>query len=137
MESKKVVGIIPRLLFKLFLTLKEKFDPKPVITNEESVATSICEKLIRNTQSELIWSPLSNKRIIKNGITNVYVVLENLSVHIIDNSYSYSVYFQDTEKYIEMSKLFDQILENKRMELESEIHKNIQHSLETILKKLN
>lgn len=137
MESKKVVGIIPKLLYKLFLTLKDKFDPKPIITDEELVATSICEKLINNPQSELSWSPISEKRIVKNGITNVFVVIDNLTIHIIDNSYSYSVFFQDTEKYKDLVKLFDEIMERKRHGLESEIKRNIRNSLKTILDKLN
>jgi hypothetical protein len=64
--ENKVVGFIPRILFKVFLTLKEKFDPSPIITDEENYASGICEKLIQNLDSELSYSPLTSKRIIKN-----------------------------------------------------------------------
>ena len=37
MEKAKVVGFIPKLLYRIFLALKEKFDPKPVISNEEEL----------------------------------------------------------------------------------------------------
>ena len=73
MNSEKVVGIIPNLLYKLFLTLKDKFDPKPISSDEEISAASICEKLIANVDSELSFSPISKKRIIKNEQKNMYV----------------------------------------------------------------
>ncbi len=137
MKSEKVVGIIPKLLFKLFLTLKDKFDPKPVTSDEEITATAICEKLISNTGSELSFSPISRKRIIKNEEKNMYVVMENFTIHVINHVYSYSVYLQDTSEFERLAQLFDQILENRRQELELEIKKNIQHSLKIILGRID
>ena len=137
MKSEKVVGIIPNLLYRLFLTLKEKFDPKPVSSDEEISASSICEKLIANTGSELSFSPISRKRIIKNEEKNMYVVMESYTIHVINHVYSYSVYLQDTSEFDKLTQKFDQVLENRRQELEIEIRKNIQHSLKTILGRLD
>ena len=39
--ENKVVGYIPRLLFKIYLNLKDKFDPKPKVTDEEVYAAEI------------------------------------------------------------------------------------------------
>ena len=135
--ENKVVGYIPRLLFKIYLYLKDRFDPKPDVTEEEIFAADICEKLINNPTSELTFSPISNKRIIKNEQTHMYVVMESYTIHLINHVYSYSVYLQDTSKFTSLTQKFDKILEDKRQVLESEIRKNIQHSLKNILDKLN
>ena len=72
--ENKVVGYIPRLLFKIYLNLKDRFDPKPDVTEEEIFAADICEKLIINPSSELTYSPISHKRIIKNEQKNMYAL---------------------------------------------------------------
>ena len=135
--ENKVVGYIPRLLFKIYLNLKDRFDPKPDVTEEEIFSADICEKLISNPSSELTYSPISHKRIIKNEQKSMYVVMESYTIHLINHVYSYSVYLQDTSKFTELTQKFDKILEDKRQVLESEIRKNIQHSLKNILEKLD
>jgi hypothetical protein len=137
MENNKVVGLIPNLLYKIFLTLKEKFDPRPVITDEEKFAHEICDKMIQHPMSKLSFSPLSAKRIIKNESLSMYIVLETYTVHVINHVYSYSVYFQDSSSFIGLNNLFDQTLEKQREEIEVEIRSNIQHSLKKILDKLD
>jgi hypothetical protein len=135
--ENKVVGYVPRLLFKIYLNLKDKFDPRPKVTDEEIFASEICKKLITNPTSELTISPISHKRIIKNEEKNMYVVMEGYTIHLINHVYSYSVYLQETSKFIELTQIFDKVLEDRREVLESEIRKNIKHSLSNILNKLN
>lgn len=137
MENNKVVGLIPNLLYKIFLTLKEKFDPRPVITDEEKFAHQICDKMIQHPMSKLSFSPLSAKRIIKNESLSMYIVLETYTVHVVNHVYSYSVYFQDSSSFIGLNNLFDRTLEKQREEIEVEIRSNIQHSLKKILDKLD
>jgi hypothetical protein len=137
MENNKVVGLIPNLLYKIFLTLKEKFDPRPVITDEEKFAHQICDKMIKHPMSKLSFSPLSAKRIIKNESLSMYIVLETYTVHVVNHVYSYSVYFQDSTSFVSLNNLFDQTLERQREEIEVEIRSNIQHSLKKILDKLD
>ena len=48
-----------------------------------------------------------------------------------------SVYLSKNSDYNEIVVSFDKILEDKRQCLEDEIRSNIQHSLQTILKKLD
>lgn len=134
--ENKVVGFIPRILYRIFLNLKEKFDPTPEITDEEIYATAICEKLIFKPSSELTFSPLTNKRIIKNEDNNMFIVMEALTINLINHVYSYTVYIQNTTKYDELCKQFDAILDEKRKLVEMEIRSNIQHSLKTILEKM-
>ena len=136
MENKGV-GYIPRLLFNIYLNLKDRFDPKPALTDEEKFAAEICERLISSPTSELSFSPISFKRIIKNEEKNMYIVMESYTIHLINHVYSYSVYLQDISKFTELAQKFDKVLEDKRQLLESEIRKNIQHSLRNILEKLD
>jgi hypothetical protein len=135
--KNKVVGFIPNILYRIFLNLKEKFDPKPEITDEENYASDICKKLIGNSDSELSYSPLTSKRIIKNEFYSMYIVMEGHTINLINHVYSYTVYLQDDSKYFELCQKFDNVLDEKRKMLESEIRDNIQHSLKNILEKIN
>ena len=135
--ENKVVGYIPRLLWKIYLNLKERFDPTPPIPEEERITVEICKKLINDPESELTYAPISAKRFIKNESKSMFVVIEHHTINLINHVYSYSVYLSKNSDYNEIVGSFDKILENKRQSLEDEITSNIQHSLQTILKKLD
>ena len=135
--EQKVVGFIPRLLYKIFLNLRERFDPKPPVPEEEKITIEICRKLIVDPNSKLTYAPISNKRFIKNEDKNMFIVMESHAINMINHVYSYSVYLSDTHDYKELTDSFDNILESQRTSLEDEIRNNIQHSLKTILEKLN
>lgn len=132
----KVVGFIPRLLYKVFLNLKERFDPKPPISNEEKSSVEICDKLISNKSSKLTFAPKSFKRFIKNDDYDMFIVIENRTINLINHVYSYSVYIESDQLYSELIDRFDDELEKRRQDLEDEIKSNIQHSLQNILDKI-
>lgn len=134
--KKDVVGYLPRLLFKLYLYLKDKFDPKPIISKEEYICYDICVNLIQNENSKLTFAPVSLKRFIKLDEKDMFVVIENRTVNIINHVYSYSVYMENEELFGDILKTFDQTLETRRQSLENEIRNNIQHSLQNILEKI-
>ena len=73
--ENKVVGYIPRLLFKIYLTLKERFDPSFPIPEEEKITIENCKKLISDPDSKLTFAPISGKRFIKNESKNMFVVI--------------------------------------------------------------
>lgn len=135
--ENKVVGFIPRLLYKLFLTLKEKFDPKLPVPEEEKFTIQICEKLLGDPDSKLTFAPIANKRFIKNESKDMFVVIHEHTVNLINHVYSYSIYVTNTSDYEKLIQKFDNVLDNERLKLEDEIKLNIQHSLAQILKKLN
>jgi hypothetical protein len=135
--ENKVVGYLPRLLFKIYLNLKERFDPTPPIPEEEKITVEICKKLIMDPESKLTFAPISGKRFIKNENKNMFVVIEHHTINLINHVYSYSVYLSSQTDYKEITQSFDGILEIKRQLLEDEIRNNIQHSLQTILRKLD
>jgi hypothetical protein len=119
------------------LNLKERFDPTPPIPEEERITVEICKKLISDPDSELTYAPISAKRFIKNESKSMFVVIEHHTINLINHVYSYSVYLSKNSDYNEIIGGFDKILEKKRQSLEDEITSNIQHSLQTILKKLD
>jgi hypothetical protein len=135
--QQKIVGYIPRLLFKLYLSLKDKFDPRPPITHEEQYSVDICNKLIDNPDSQLTLAPKSFKRFIKNDNLDMFVVIHNRTINLINHVYSYNVYIESEELYIPLIDKFDFELESRRDELENQITNNIQHSLKSILEKIN
>ena len=135
--KKEIVGYLPRLLYKFYLRLKEKFDNRPPITEEEQYSVDICMKLIGDAPSSLTFAPISNKRFIKNDEKDMFVVIDNRFINLINHIYSYSVYIENDELYSKMISVFDTVLEEKRLELEKEIKSNIVHSLKSILDKIS
>ena len=125
------------ILHKIYLHLKNKFDPPRQISEEEKFCYEICEKLINNPQSKLTIAPLSNKRYIKNDESSMFIVIGNGGIMLINHVYSYNIYCENYEKYEELIRMFDNEVETKRLELENEIKSNIQHSLKKILASLS
>lgn len=134
--EKKIVGYIPRILYKLYLNLKERFDPALKIPEEEKICLEICNKLINDDNSKLTFAPISNKRIIKNEKKEIYIVIETYNITIINHVYSYSIYLSSSNDYKDIVNSFDKILENHRQLLEQEIRSNITQSLTKILEKV-
>jgi hypothetical protein len=137
MKENKVAGYVPKLLFRVYLNLKEKFDPTPPPKEEEIFCVEICEKLIDNTSSKLTIAPISNKRFIKNDDKDMFVVISNRQISIINHVYSYNVYIESDVLYNKILNNFDKVVEQKRQELEDEIKNNIKHSLKNILTKVS
>jgi hypothetical protein len=132
MKVNRHLGIV----YRFYLHLREKFNPKPKITDEERFAVEISKKIIGLPDTLLYYTPLSQKRIIKNDSKQMYVVINERNITIINHVYSYSIYIESDELYESVTDLFNQILEKKREVIESEIKSNIQHSLKTISEKL-
>jgi hypothetical protein len=137
MKENKVVGYIPKLLFKFYLRLKEKFDPTPPPKEEELYSIDICKKLIQYSSSKLTIAPLSNKRYIKNDDNDMFIVIQDRTISLINHVYSYNVYIESDKLYVDILNHFDNELENRRIELENEIRSNIKHSLKSILEKVS
>lgn len=137
MKNNEIVGYIPKILFKIYLYLKDKFDQKRPVEEEESICHEICKKLISLKDSQLTIAPISNKRYIKNDNQKMFIVIENRMVTLINHIYSHNVYFENDEYLSEINQLIDNEVERKRLDLEKEIESNIKHSLKNILTKLS
>lgn len=105
-------------------------------TEEERYSINIAKKLINNPSSILTLAPISGKKFIKNDDQSIFIVIESRNITIINHVYSYSVFLEHDILYASLIKLFNETMENKRLVLEEEIKKNIQHSLKDILDKI-
>jgi hypothetical protein len=133
MKVNRPLGI----LYRFYLHLKEKFDPRPQVTDEERYVVSIGKKLIKLPNTQLYIAPISNKKYIKNDDKNMFVVIESRNITLINHVYSYSVYIENDKLYEDLLDVFNLTMEEKRIELETEIKNNIQHSLKNILENLS
>jgi hypothetical protein len=137
MQKIQDMGYIPKILFKFYLRLKERFDPTPQPNEEELFCVEICKKLIPSQESKLTNAPLSHKRYIKNDEKDMFVVIYDRSISLINHIYSYNVFIENDKLYGEILQMFDNELEKRRLELENEIKSNIKHSLRSILNKVS
>jgi hypothetical protein len=95
----------------------------------------ICQKLINNPESELIVSPLTGKRYIKNDESSIFVIIQGRTVQIINHIYSYSIHLDD-KTYERVIATFNHEQEKRCIRLESEAEVNIKHSLKNIINNL-
>jgi hypothetical protein len=131
-----VVGYIPRLMFKVYLYLQDRFDPKPPIAEEEKFCIEITKELIDRESSVLTLAPLSQKRFIKNDELGMFVMIDNRVINIINHIYSYTLVIEDSNSYEEILSNFDKKLDSIRISLEIEFRSNIQNSLKNILESI-
>jgi hypothetical protein len=132
MKVNRPLGV----LYRFYLHLKEKFDPKPEITDEQRYAIQIAKRLIKLPNTHLYIAPISNKRYIKNDEKEMFIVIEGPNITLINHVYSYSVFIENSQLFHDLMEVFNITMENKRIELEIEIKKNIQHSLKNILENM-
>jgi hypothetical protein len=125
------------ILFNIFLYLRDKFDPKPIVTEEVTTCKEIVLKLLDYTETEVVFIPISHKRFVINQEKEISVTIENRTIHIINHVYSYIVYIEDDKSYQSIIDKFNIVSEKKKTELEEKITTNIKHSLNKILENLN
>jgi hypothetical protein len=130
---KHIIHKLKRLIQKQYIKVYRSSTPK--ITTYEKDCVSICEKLIKKNETVLLLTPISNKRYIKNEEDQIFVILENYSVKIINHVYSYTVILGD-KSWNSVVTLFDSEVESRRNKFEKEITSNIKYSIKKILEKI-
>ena len=130
---KQIIHKLNRLIQKQYIKIYRSSTPK--ITTYEKDCVSICEKLIKKNETVLLLTPISNKRYIKNEEDQIFVILENYSVKIINHVYSYTVILGDNS-WNSVVTLFDSEVESRRNKFEKEITSNIKYSIKKILEKI-
>jgi hypothetical protein len=121
-----------RAIQKWYISLSRFSTPTVQKSKYEKDCISICKKLIYKEDTILLYTPISNKRYIRNEKHQIFVILEGHSVKVINHVYSYTVFLeQNTWKGI--IGVFDNELEKRREDFEKEITSNIKHSLQNIL----
>jgi hypothetical protein len=121
------------LLFRVYLYLRDKFNPKPIISDEERYAITIAKKLVMIPSSKLFIAPISQKYLIHNEEKKIFIVTQNRSMTIINDIYSHVAYIENDELYGSFIEEFNQEMEKRREKLESEIKTNIIYSLKNVL----
>lgn len=101
----------------------------------EKECIAIVKALILQEDSVLLMSPISNKRFIKSDDSQLFIIIENHMITIVNHNYSYNidVWGKAMQRIISM---FDVEVEKRRTAMEMEIRSNVKHSLSNIYKTL-
>ena len=97
----------------------------------------ICHRLISLESSVLLISPISGKRYIKSEDNQIFIVIQRDNIDIVNHTYSYSIKVNGTNLYEKIARIFDAEVESRREKMETEIRKNVTHSLKAIYKNLS
>lgn len=96
----------------------------------------ICHRLISNPASTLLISPISGKRYIKSDDSQIFIVIQKDTIDIVNHTYSYNIKVNGTNLYDRITRIFDAEVESRREDMETEIRKNVTHSLKSIYQNL-
>jgi hypothetical protein len=125
-----------RFLQRIAIDISRKMDYRSIDKSSHGKECfTICQKLISNPESELIVSPLTAKRYIKNDESSIFVIIQGRTVQIINHIYSYSIHLDD-KTYERVIATFNHEQEKRCVKLESEAEVNIKHSLKNIINNL-
>ena len=128
--------IFKRWIQRMYIDFARKMDYERLQRSKyELDCLLICKKLIDKPDTQLLMTPLSNKKYIHNPVNSIFITIEGNMVNVINHKYSYTVIIQDKSK-IEITNYFNEVLESQRLKMEEEITSNIKHSLKNILQTL-
>ena len=96
---------------------------------------SICKCLISNQETILLISPISGKRYIRSDQKQLFIIIENHQITIVNHHYSYNIDIAG-RSYERIAQIFDAEVEKRREQMETEIKANVKHSLSSIYKNL-
>ena len=133
---KEYKHIFKRWIQRMYIDSARKMDyERGQRSKYELDCISICKRLIDKPDTQLLMTPLSNKKYIHNHLNSIFITIEGNTVNVINHKYSYTVVIQDKSK-IEITNYFNEVLETQRLKMEEEITSNIKHSLKNILQTL-
>lgn len=104
-------------------------------TEVERDAINICRKLLIKEDSVLLMSPISLKRYIKSDDGNIFIIISDRKIDIVNHAYSYTIQVGD-KGLGKIKYIFDNEIERRRVDMEIEIKSNIKHSLQNIYQNL-
>jgi hypothetical protein len=133
---EKKFGYLTRILFRIYIYLKDKFDVKPKPSEEEKYIYGICNKLIKSPSSSLLFAPLSKKRYINNEKESVFCVMNMGTITLISNGSYYTIFPENSATVREISDLFDKETENRRELLETNMKSSVLSNLNRIHERL-
>lgn len=129
--------LFKRLGLRIYIYHKKMFSRNRAdYTSNEIKSSAIFRKLVNHHGSTFLIAPLSLKRYIKNESLGIFILLSDLRLNITNHVYNYDIDInEDLSKRLQ--SMFDKKVESVRLELETEMQSQIQHSLLKILDKLD
>jgi hypothetical protein len=105
--------------------------------DHEGECITICKHLIPQSSTELLYSPITEKRYIKSDKQQIFLTLQMDQLTVVNHQYSYNISLQGSNVYKRICNIFDNEVEKRRELMEKEIYSNVKHSLSTIVKNLS
>jgi len=126
-----------RSLQKLALNLMKIPTPKKDREKSEYEIESLgrCRTLIKDERSKLMMSPISRKRYITSHDKQIFIIIENSHMTIVNHHYSYNIDLHH-KTFGRLATIFDTEMETRRIKMENEIKSNVKHSLKNIYKNI-
>lgn len=105
------------------------------LTPTQLDASIIFRKLILNSDTDVLISPISGKYYLKNVNKNILIVMSESNISIINHIFGYDVSIP-SHLHDKLKIIFEEEVEKRRRDMEEEYRKNIRHSLKQVLKGL-
>ena len=131
--SHKFVRFFQKITLKFYKIFKIK-DEEPR-GEFEYESFSICKTLINDSRTKLLTSPISKKRYIHSHDKEIFIIMDNYNMTIVNHMYSYTIQMS-YKLYMRLANMFDTEVEKRRQEMENEIRSNVKHSLFNIYKNI-
>jgi hypothetical protein len=128
-----MVHELNRKMQKMAIKFMRLSNPKQQSTETERHCVKICSKLITKPESILLLSPISQKRYIKSENGEIFIIIDNYVITMVNHQYSYNITVNDRAHRL-ISESFDTEVEKRRLEMETEMTSNVKDSLSEILK---
>jgi hypothetical protein len=129
-----------RILQKVGIKMSRVFNPVDGSSLEENSsdrdACILFRKMILQKDSELLISPISSRYFVKNEANHVLIILSDYELVVINHVFGYNIRLSQ-KSYRQLYDAFIHEVEDRRKEMEKDFSKNIKHSLQTLIQKIN
>jgi hypothetical protein len=124
-----------RILTKISIWFKRKFNHIEQLSNTERAAVYIFTTLSKDHNSELYANPYNEKYYIKSLTTGIFVTItkHHPEISIINHVYGYTIKLSN-RTIDSMVKTFLIEVDKRRLQMENEYKSNIEHSISNIAK---
>jgi hypothetical protein len=129
MLKHKLARFFQKIAIKLIRASNKNDEPKH--SEYEFECLAICKNLILKEKTKLLISPISGKRYIKSDDSQIFIIIDNRQITIVNHNYSYTIELT-YKSFDRLSKVFDNEVEIRRQIMEDEIRSNVKHSLTNI-----
>jgi len=136
MIKHKAKRFFQLIALKSLKALNASQKSQEVHSEYEKECIAVCKALMHKEDSTLLMSPISGKRYIKSHDEQLFIIIDQHQVTIVNHQYSYTIdiWGKPLERII---KNFDLEVEQRREIMEMEIRSNVKHSLSNIYKTLS